>query len=356
MPDEEWERFLRESVDGTADAPGEPSARARVVTRRLRESPGEPAAWRSTAPPRPKRRRGWYAAGLVAAVALLVVALIPGRVTGWFGGDTGTGTGVPMAAESVRPTEPPPVDDPLRPTLEEPFRGSPAERWASGTAGITVPAARATGWMSRAQVEKALRQSRDFLAASNLDSGVLRGDRPAEAIALINPHQKNMRSFLSTAFRAPDAENDPVSLFSRFDRTRTRLVGDEIRTRGRMTYREGDRGALRVTADVTYVYPVARAPRGDEVVRTIVRRETVLSWDNPAKVITEPGTFSLISYATDMTNGGCDDTVTGYLTPQFGAGPAAGSGPAVDPYDRGTPLDKRTGASGDDTCGVATRS
>ncbi|MFG2652081.1 hypothetical protein [Streptomyces sp. NPDC048436] len=45
-----------------------------------------------------------------------------------------------------------------------------------------------------------------------------------------------------------------------------------------------------------------------------MRRETVMSWDDPAKVVTEAGTFSLVSYKVDTTNGGCD-TFTGYFTP-----------------------------------------
>ncbi|GAA2251799.1 hypothetical protein GCM10010232_44870 [Streptomyces amakusaensis] len=361
VSDEEWERFLRESVDGAPGAPEEPSARARMVTRRLRENPGKPEAWRAHTPARPRRRPRlrtvWYATGLVCAVALLVVAVAPGPVAGWFGG-AGAGAGEPLAAESERPGGPPATEAALRPSVEEPFRGSPAARWASGTAGITVPAARATGWMSTAQVKQALGRSLDFLAASSLDPDVLRGERPERAIALINPLQQGVESYLSTAFRAPDEKNDPLTLFSRFDDTRVRLVGDEIRTRGRITYREGERGTLRVTADVTYVYPVGPAAGGDEVTRTIVRRETVLSWDDPARVRTSPGTFSLVSHSAHTTNGGCG-AVTGYFTPRFGdAGrPAdAEAGPEVDPYDRGTPMAERMRKSGDRECGIATRS
>lgn len=209
-----------------------------------------------------------------------------------------------------------------RPTLDEPFRGSPAARWADGTAGITVPAARATGWMSTAQVEQALRRTRDFLTAAHLDPAVLGGARPTKAIALINPHQRDVKDYLAAAFRAPSEDDDPLLLFSRFDTSRARLVGDVVRTRGRITYREGGRGALQVTADVTYVYPVAPVSGGDEVVRTIVRREVVLNWDDPSKTITEPGTFSLVSYKVDMTNGGCDNH-TGYFLPEFGTGRGA---------------------------------
>lgn len=147
--------------------------------------------------------------------------------------------------------------------------------------------------MSKGQVTQALEKTRDFLAASSLDPGVLRGERPKKAIALINPHQQDVQDYLATAFRAPSRENDPLLLFSRFENTKVRLVGDVVKTRGRITYREGKRGAVEVTTDVTYVYPSVRAAAGsDEVARTIVRREVVMSWDDPAKIVIDPGTFS----------------------------------------------------------------
>lgn len=357
ISDEEWERFLREAEAGTPGAPKEPSARARVVTRRLREENGPPEGWRVHRPAARRRGKGWYVVGLVLAIGLLVVALDPGRAVGWFG--DGDGAQTPLAAEEARPEQPPATEAAAElPTLDDPFRGSPAARWAGGTAGIHLPAARATGWMSKEQVARALDGSRRFLAASSLDAGVLRGERPSEAIALINPHQKDVQDFLAAAFRAPGRENDPLLLFSRFT-SKVRLVGDVVRTRGRVTYREGEHGSVEVTTDVTYVYPVVRAGAGsDEVVRTIARREVVMSWDDPAKVITEPGTFSLISYKVDSTNGGCDG-VTGYFTPQFRAERAVtGSGDSreVDPYDRSTSMDALMGKAGDEKCGIATRS
>ncbi|MEU8892446.1 hypothetical protein [Streptomyces sp. NPDC048442] len=357
VSDEEWERFLRESEAGSPDAPKEPSARARIVARRLREDPSGGQAWRTYTPVRPRRRTGWYVAGLLAALALLLVALAPGRVLGWFGGETGS-TG-PLAAESERPDQPPPAQDPQRPTLDEPFKGSPAALWADGAAGITVPTAKATGWMNTAQVAQALARTRDFLAASSLDPGVLAGGRPEQAIALINPKQQDVQGFLKTSLRTPSKDNDPLLLFSRFDKSSARLVGDVVRTRGRMTFREGERGALQVTTDVTYVYPVVRAaPNSDEVTRTIARREVVLSWDDPAKVHTDPGTFSLISYKLDMTNGGCGAN-TGYFAPEFGADRltnGADAGSRVDPYDRSTPMSDRTDKGSNPGCGTATRS
>ncbi|ARH89548.1 hypothetical protein [Streptomyces sp. MOE7] len=363
MSDEEWERFLRESVAGSAGAPVEPSARAREVERRLRERSGESTGWRTYAPARPRRRTGWYVTGLVAAVVLLVVGLFPEQVVGWFGGSDGGRDGAPLAAESESPREAPGAEPALRATLAEPFRGSPAVHWADGAAGITVPPAEATGWMDAAQVERALRQSRDFLVAAGLDSRVLRGERPTKAIALLNPHQKDVQEYLRTALSstAPSPETNPLLLFSRFRTQQARLVGEVIKTRGRLAYRKGKRGAVEVTADVTFVYPVTPAGDGGrdaEVVRTIVRRKVVMSWDDPAKVITEPGTMSLVSYALDMTNGGCA-APTGYFVPPFGT---AGEQPAdkahrVDPYDRSRPIDTSHGTTVTrNGCATATRS
>ncbi|MGW0119756.1 hypothetical protein [Streptomyces sp. NPDC003327] len=364
VSDEEWERFLRESVTGASGAPVEPSARAREMERRLRDRPGHPESRRTYEPARPRRRKGWYVTGFVACVALLVVAVFPQRVVGWFGGDDGGQDTTPAAAETDRPREAPGAEPDLRPTLAEPFRGSPAARWADGAAGITVPEARATGWMNAAEVERALRQSRDFLVATGLDTGVLRGERPTRAIALLNPHQKDVQEYVRTSLSttAPTPDTDPLLLFSRFRPDGATLVGDTVKTRGRLTYREGKRGAVEVTADVTFVYPVTPAA-GDggadaEVVRTIVRREIVMSWDDPAKVLTAPGTLSLVSYAIDLTNGGCA-APTGYFEPPFGAPDAQSAEGAehVDPYDRSRPVDTTGGTSPKaDGCATATRS
>ncbi|QDQ15022.1 hypothetical protein [Streptomyces spectabilis] len=358
ISDQEWERFLRDAGADTQGAPKEPSARARMVGRRLREEPDRPDGWRTHQPP-PRRRgaKAWYVVGMVAAAALLVVAPASDQVAGWFG--SGDGEKAPLAAESERPTAAPGSEAARRPTVKHPFRGSPAARWGDGAAGIHLPSARATGWMSKAQVDRALTRSRDFLAASSLDADVLRGRRPGKAIALINPRQQDVQDYLAAAFRTPSRKNDPLLLFSRFPKDDVRPAGDVVKTRGRITFREGKRGAVEVVSDVTYVYPVVRAAGGsDEVARTIVRREVVMSWDDPAKVITRPGTFSLVSYKADFTNGGCDND-TGYFTPTFGsqrAGTGSGDGPEVDPYDRSTSMDDRMREEAGVGCGTATRS
>ncbi len=367
VSDEEWERFLRESVAGAAGAPVEPSARARGVEQRLKAAGAGQGAegWRTYSPARPRRRRtGWYVAGLVAAVALLGVSLFPAQVFGLFDGDGDDGgrSEAPLAAESKRPREAPGAEPAQRPTWDEPFRGSPAARWADGAAGITVPAAKATGWMDAAQVERALKQSRRFLVAAGLDRGVLRGERPTEAIGLLNPHQDDVQEYLRTALssKTPTPTTDPLLLFSRFRPQQAQLVGDVVKTRGRLSYREGKRGALEVTADVTFVYPVAPAGergRDSDVVRTIVRREVVMSWDDPDKIITEPGTMSLVSYTLDLTNGGCS-APTGYFVPPFDTADKqhADEERRIDPYDRSKPVDGDGASPSGKNCAKATRS
>lgn len=361
IPEEEWERFLRDTAAGVGsdDAPKEPSARARMVTRRLREQPAPPEGWRTYRPAAPRRRwRAWIAIPLIAVAVLVAMALDPGAMTRWFADAV---AGLPLAAESQRPSGPPEggVFGQV-PTVSAPFRGSPAARWADGPAGIHVPAARETGWMSKSQVAQALDRTRDFLAASNLDAGVLRGARPTEAIRFLNPQQRDVQDYVRNAFRTPGPDNDPLLLFTRFDTAKVQLVGDVVKTRGRITYREGERGALEVSTDVSYVYPVTPAAAGsDEVVRTIVRREVVMSWDDPAKVHIDGGTFSLVSYKSDTTNGGCAARA-GYFAPEFGAdrtASAPGDGRVLDPYDRSRPVEERTrGGRDDGACGTATRS
>ncbi|MGW0086403.1 hypothetical protein [Streptomyces sp. NPDC003393] len=350
-------------MTGAADAPVEPSARAREVARRLRERPGQPEGWRTYPPARRRRGAGWYVTGLFAAVALAVVALFPQQVVSWFGGDGGH-SGAQSAPETERPQEAPGAEPALRPTLAEPFRGSPAAHWANGAAGITVPKAKATGWMDSAQVARALRRSRDFMVAAGLDSRVLRGERPTKAIALLNPYQKDVQAYLRTALssKAPTPETDPLLLFSRFRPEQARLVGDVVKTRGRLTYREGKRGTVEVTADVTFVYPVTPAAGGSnrdaEVIRTIVRRKVVMSWHDPAKIVTRANTMSLVSYALDMTNGGCSGP-TGYFVPPFGTDDDRHTDAShrIDPYDRSKPIGRSDGTtSTGNGCVTATRS
>jgi hypothetical protein len=388
IPDDVWEKFVRDSERDirASSAPKEPSARARLVTERLRQrdeeaarqdskkrrwrgksgdkaaagQPLQPEGWR-TGPAwqemegrTARRRRWWGIVGVPLAVALAVVAIKPSLIPGDpFGtGEQAADTAPQLPPETAAPTAPPSSAAPDTPTLERPFAGSPAQRWADGAAGIVLPKATPSGVFSASQVERALQQSKTLLIDANLSPGTLRGQRPEAALGVLDPRQPDLLSHLDASLRAPDEKHDPLALFSRFDPDEARLVGDVVKTRGRMTFRTANRGSLVVHADYTFVYPLVR-PGTSEVTRTIVRRVVDLELPNPAHFQITPGKLSLLRYDEDASNSACQ-IYDGYLHPQFDSQQPTGApptGPTTDPYDRSKDLDQDRSKA----CGTASR-
>ncbi|MFR9796954.1 hypothetical protein ACL02U_13750 [Streptomyces sp. MS06] len=116
ISDEQWDAFLRDTVEGSgAAAPKEPSARARMVARRLREEAEAEARVQARPQPRPRRRglgrgRGWkggtvggwlrgavpwIAAGVVVVLGAFQLHLFPS------GGGTGSEPDASGPAEAV---------------------------------------------------------------------------------------------------------------------------------------------------------------------------------------------------------------------------------------------------------------
>jgi hypothetical protein len=138
-----------------------------MVTQRLREQgDAPPPGWR-TGPSlveihsRTRRRRRLGAAlGVLLVAGLAVVAIRPSLLLDHLQGGS---DGKPEATASASAS-------PLTgsgPTLDAPFRGSPARSWSEGADAIELPAAKAVGDMSKGQGEQALRQTKDFLVAPN---------------------------------------------------------------------------------------------------------------------------------------------------------------------------------------------
>ncbi|GAA2392598.1 hypothetical protein GCM10010420_16490 [Streptomyces glaucosporus] len=383
VPDEVWERFVEECASGRS-APEEPSARARMVTARLRQQ-DEEAARRGPLRnrlrgrrPEPRRPEGWrtgpawqeteggrrgsgglgrvgMGVGAVAAALALLYALNPPLVRSWMpGGDDGAAP-APLPAETARPAEAPEAEAlPDRPTVEEPFAGSPARRWADGADAIELPRAEAAGGVPAAAIEAALERTKRFLVAANLDPDVLRGAEPTEALDLMDPLMGDFVTDARTSLEKPGEENDPTALFTRFDRDEVGLAGEVVKVRGRMELTKGQKGVPRIHADYTFVYPFVRAGGGDEVARTIVRRTLDVDvLHGPEWKYTEG---KLWIYSTDVyiANGGCGEH-DGFVHPQFTedlhAGPVP-SGPEKDPYDRSESIED-LGEDGE--CGVVSR-
>ncbi|MEU9142704.1 hypothetical protein [Streptomyces sp. NPDC048349] len=354
--DEQWARFQEEAAAGRAPAPREPSARARMVTGRLRAAQGqEPPGWR-TGPAwqerrRPRRLKAVLAIALIAGLTVVAVRpeLVIDRLTGRAEDRQEAAKAAPLPAESVRPTAPPPPSSPDQPTLQDPFRGSPALQWADGAAGIEVPEAAAVGGMSKEQVADALQKTKQFLVSANLDPATLHGERPAAALALLDPRQPEIPQRLEQYLAKPTEQDTPVLLFTRFDPAEVKPVGDVVKVRGSMRAEQGEPGELLVVTDYTFVHPMTKG--GTSVQRTIVRRQITLSLLDPARWEATRGRLQLRSYLSEWSNVGCK-AADGFLHPDFPAqaptGPAP-TGPAVDPYDRSRGIEG-------EGCGTVTRS
>ncbi|MFI0723577.1 hypothetical protein [Streptomyces sp. NPDC021224] len=387
VPDEVWEAFADDTPGRIrATAPKEPSARARMVTERLRREdeaaaereraaakrrwgrrerrPQEPAGWRTG----PAWREMWRGesrpwrdlarAGLVvvvvAALAMIAVnpsgarALVHGHWHSSGGSDTASDTSadtVPLPPETAPPTAPPPAVDPDMPTVSHPFAGSPALAWADGAAGIEVPHATAVGDVSAQQVATVLRTTRDYLVAADLDPAVLRGGYPAAALRLVDP-VNGEPAVMKDALRAPSKKKNPTSWFTRYDPKEVQPVGTVVKVRGRMTFGSAGHGGVRVHSDYTFVYAFTKA--GDahgQVSRLVVRREVDTDWFPRAP----RGKVQIVSGNASFGGSACD-IEDGYLHPLPEVAPkVTPSGPATDPYDRSKPL----GTERD--CGVVSR-
>ncbi|MEV0689948.1 hypothetical protein [Streptomyces sp. NPDC050388] len=393
-----WDTFFADSErDIRASAPKEPSARARMVTERLRAMdeaqarsnsgggkrrwgrnkpaapPAQPEGWR-TGPAwqemngrTTRRRTGWSVVGVLVAVAVAVVAVNPSGALSWLPGGPGDGSGTsdgaggtngasvaPLAPETARPTSAPSAAPADMPTRERPFAGSPAARWESGAEAIRLPEgkAKAVNGVSAASVEATLEGARDFLIAANLDHEVIMGAEPKEALALLDPLMGDYLTELRAGLRKPTVENDPVWTFTRFDPDEVELV-DDVRVRGRLTVEpvRGTAGKAVVKGDYTFVYALARQG-GDEVARVIARRVIEVEAVDPARFQATGGRIWLGDINSEISNDDCRDG-DGVIRPQFLAdledGPVP-TGEARDPYDRSQGLE---GAA--EECGVVSR-
>lgn len=303
-----------------------------------------------------RRLKAALAIVFVAALALIAIRpeLVIDKLTGK--ADQDAKARQPLPAETVRPSGPPTSVEPDRPTLADPFRGSPALQWADGAAGIEVPQAQAVGGMSKEQVADVLAKVKQFLVTANLDPATLRGERPAGALALLDPKLGEYKKNLEGALEHPSAKNDPLDLFSRYDPAELTLVGEVVKVRGRMWVEPGERGGqVNVRTDYTFVYPFVKAKAGaDQVERTVMRREITFSMADPRTWQATADKLWIEANHRNIGNSACD-TDDGFLHPQFDGDAPTGptpSGTPVDPYDRSKTLETDRRAD----CGIMSRS
>lgn len=235
-----------------------------------------------------------------------------------------------------------------------PFASSQAKGWPNGAAGITIPAARAHGPYSAAQVAAAYAQTRTMLIAMNLDPATLRGGKPSALANLMISQQR--KQFLGGLNKVGlDSHGFPLSTRSMVASFApgTSFLTNVVKTRGTLSARistvSGVR-ALSVEVNYTFVYAVASSDDTSDWLRVVDHVYGTVDfapWDDPGGRL-EPWDAMTMSQA-----GALCGTNDGYIHPAFPNGPPSSvtpSGPPVDPYATATPTPAPSSSSNTYIC------
>jgi hypothetical protein len=155
-----------------------------------------------------------------------------------------------------------------------PFQGTPAERYAEGDAGITVPTASEVPGFTAAQVATGLQQVRLALIASRLDPGMMMQHDTSSLVKLLSSR--------AGAELQPYFDKKQFFAFATQVAPGYTLSTDKVRVTGSMTFQGANANGVRVLEIVTnyvWVYPFAGPLRtsGDHLV--IVHDK--VTWDIP---------------------------------------------------------------------------
>ncbi len=249
-------------------------------------------------------------------------------------------------APSVRAT-PKVLATPLSPVTAngppaDPFAGSPADGWPAGTAGIAIPAARAQGPYTTAQVRSAYETTRKLLIAGNLDWPTLHGGTPTAFADLLTAQQR--KQFLGgLRTRALDKHGDEENTrtwVTSFAPGGTRFVTTMIKVHGTMSAGTAtDSGVAVLRIKVNYLFVYAVEPPGNPAgwMRIVQQRYGTVDfaqWDDPGGRL-EPWVST-----GEFSAGGQCGVRDGYIHPDYPQGPPPSvqpSGTPEDPYSLATP-------------------
>ncbi|MEZ0068804.1 hypothetical protein ABIA32_004845 [Streptacidiphilus sp. MAP12-20] len=354
QPEDPFEKLVLDEDFVRAAEHKEQSARARMLSARWKRTPPKDTGWRPpVTPPKRRRLRGrWQAPVFVVLAVGLVLASLNAKALHdvAFGKAPGAGSateGAPVGqavapALTASPTAAPPTSiADTTPTMQNPFAGSPADKWPSGAAGIALPAAQPVGAFSAGTVAKDEQRVKTFLMAAYLDPKTLHGGYPQAVLDMLDPFQRN---WMTTGLAHPTAAQNASMWVSRFNPAVAILVSDDVRVQGVTTLAsDGDHGLL-VRTDYVFVYAAHPAGSTDEVERTIARRTLTFRFFDPARYQVTAGTVSIEDSKGNTADDRCD-LHDGYLTPYFQISQATGtasapapSGSPIDPYDLSKPV------------------
>lgn len=337
--DDEIERKLRELTEEISG-----TARIREPSAAEREKAGKK---RSNAPARearPSRRRGGKAVGW----SLAVVVLAGAGLFAWHQ-QSRPDAGGPNDTQVVTNGAVPRTSAPVTSTISlaatpdsgppaDPFARTPADHWADGAAGITIPAAVPHGPFTASEVAAAYATSRRLLVAQNLDHTTLLGGAPT-AFADVLTAQQRAQFIAGLDKIGLDKQGYELSTrtwVASFAPGTTALIGSVIKVYGTMSARsavDSGKTVLDVNVNYRFVYALEppRAPADwMRVVGQVTGYVEFNDWQDPGGPI-QPWDVSAFP---DEAGARCG-TTDGYNHPDYPGGPAdkvQPSGAPINPY------------------------
>jgi hypothetical protein len=270
-------------------------------------------------------------AGLFVAYRPEVVSMIPDVVSERFS-NMNMDAALPLGPV---PEETTPVD--VRPPKLSPFEGSPAEDYADGAKGLVMPAAKATGGLSRKDVATALKRTRDMLKASHLDRRTLMGGKPT-ALAKLLPSELRRRFLKDLDLKKPKkgAFNTRYWVTSLAPKT-AELATDVIKVKGKTKYSafyEDGKPGIRIMVNYLFVYAIHRPGRPQPTERIIAHNlgRILVSRENGELVVWP------VTWNGDGVAGSRCDTDDGFVHPFYEDSvpdeeASKATGAPIDPYD-----------------------
>jgi hypothetical protein len=319
---DEIERRLRELTEeiGTPRI-HEPSARER-----------EAAAKRAA-----KRARKRHP-GRTLSILVVIVVIVGGGAFAYFA--KVKTHHAPQATTTTRPTARPVLAAPaVSGPPADPFAGSPADGWADGAAGITIPAAAPHGPFTAADVRTAYQSTKDVLAAQDLDWPTLGGGNP---VAFVNLLPSWYRSRFTAALDKTGRNKDGSLQTSRGDVTSfapgtTQFVTHVVKVHGYMTSGTATSyGAqvLKVRFDYLFTYAIEPPGKPAQWMRIVQQQYGYLEFSESSMTTLYSFDFGF------FTAGGLCGVTDGYVHPAYPQAPTSSvqpSGPARQPYSLATP-------------------
>jgi hypothetical protein len=213
------------------------------------------------------------------------------------------------------------------------FQGTPAEKYATGSAGLVMPKAKALGGLSEKDVATALKRARALASAAWLDRPTLAGGKPAAFMKLIHPAQLPwFRQDLDLRKETKDHWNTRSMVNSFAPKTAEFVTGD-IKVSGSTTLgtftKKGIRG-VEVKLHYLVVYAVQRPGQPDTAIRLVTRNSgSVLTYREGGELVVWLG-----SWGGERTPAYC--ALDGFIHPMYrGSAPVTVTpGPLFDPYDQ----------------------